>query len=63
MTAIDVYRNLLKTAHDALDGTVAGVTTARAVGRMKLHAESASHPIMPVTRIRQCARLIMPIPY
>ena len=27
MTAIDVYRNLLKTAHDALEGTVAGVTT------------------------------------
>ena len=30
MTAIDVYRKLLKTAHDALDGTAAGVTPEQA---------------------------------
>ena len=30
MTAIDVYRKLLKTAHEALEGTAAGVTPEQA---------------------------------
>ncbi len=31
MTAIEVYRKLLQTAHDALEGTLAGVTAEQAV--------------------------------